>query len=146
MNEVHAKSLELMEDYFSKVTPEEFLKDYLEVETFEGPTIDEFLSMQRPLTTGGAGIGRGLTNPPIFYSPPSMETHTLRVRYQHRWFVTSYRLIDDRYLNRSDRKYLQRQLKLKLIAMNGKLQPRTCSYEDLLDAHEELVHLTFGGL
>ena len=123
MNEAHAKSLELMDDYFSKVTPEEFLRDYLEVETFEGPTIDD-----------------------MFPEQPSMETHTLRVRYQHRWFVTSYRLIDDRYLNRSDRKYLQRQLKMKLIAMSGKLQPKTCSYEDLLDAHEELVHLTFGGL
>lgn len=145
MNEAHAKSLELMDDYFSKVTPDEFLRDYLEVETFEGPTIDDMFPEQ-PTKIIGGGIGRGLTNPPIFYSPPSMETHTLRVRYQHRWFVTSYRLIDDRYLNRSDRKYLQRQLKMKLITMNGKLQPKTCSYEDLLDAHEELVDLTFGGL
>jgi hypothetical protein len=86
VNEIHKEQLELMDDYFRNVTPEEFIKDYLEIETFEGLTIDEFLS-QQPVLMGGLGVGVGRRlmvqtmphDPSPFIKSLSMETHSLRV-------------------------------------------------------------------
>lgn len=46
MNQIHKESHELMEDYFSSVSIDDFLDSYLKIETFEGMTIDGFFPFQ----------------------------------------------------------------------------------------------------
>lgn len=43
MNELHQKSLALIEKYFEEISDEEFLKQYNELEKGIGPTVEEWL-------------------------------------------------------------------------------------------------------
>ncbi|MDQ5770728.1 hypothetical protein [Thiothrix subterranea] len=47
MNLAHTKSLELMNEFFSNLSVDDFLADYLEVEDFEGVTVDEFIAYSK---------------------------------------------------------------------------------------------------
>lgn len=44
MNLAQKKSLELMDEFFNNLSVDDFLADYLEVEDFEGVTVDEFIA------------------------------------------------------------------------------------------------------
>lgn len=47
MNLAHKKSLELMNEFFSNLSVDDFLADYLEVEDFEGVTVDDFIAYSK---------------------------------------------------------------------------------------------------
>ena len=44
MNDIYTKSQELMDDFFTSISDEEFLNGYLAVEQFKGPLIKDFLN------------------------------------------------------------------------------------------------------
>jgi uncharacterized protein YjaG (DUF416 family) len=47
MNLAQKKSLELMDEFFNNLSVDDFLADYLEVEDFDGVTVDQFIAYSK---------------------------------------------------------------------------------------------------
>lgn len=58
-----------------------------------------------------------------------------------KWSELTYRLWAGEYLNRKNRKYLQRHLKKALLLGNVRTLPRSANVEHLVDAHNLFVDL-----
>ena len=59
----------------------------------------------------------------------------------YKWAKLTYRLWAGEYLNRKNRKYLQRNLKKALLLGNVLPLPRSANNEQLVDAHNLFVGL-----